>query len=282
MTTLISWITYAQDKQASIYVASDSRLSWSKNDAWDFGRKVYCSEKYPDILGYCGDVLFCSQVTSQIMTYVDSCEVFENEKCPHQRFDLISSLIKRSFGDYPTKYALDNFKIIYVTRKEKYSFCAFLISWNKKSSWTFEELPIPGTTGLVLTSGSGAREYLSKYRKDFLTSDIGKYSRSYYSCLHLHVTEGKDPLTGGSIQLGGLFNNSSAVHHGVLMDGARYFYGMEVDETQNINRVRWVNENFENCDGKASSRYETAQRQPLPTQPSKPLGKDSHRKPLPR
>ncbi len=282
MTTLISWITYDQNKQASIYVASDSRLSWTKHETWDSGRKVYCSDKYPDILGYCGDVLFCSQVISQVMTYIDSCEVFEDLNCPHKRFQLICNLIERSFGEYPAKYAFDSFKIIYVTRIEKYCFAAFLITWNKRNGWNFEELAIPDSTETVLVAGSGAQEYNDRYSQEYSSSDIGGYSRSFYSCLYRHVTSGNDPLTGGAIQLAGVFNAKPAKHHGVVMKEKRYVYGMEVDDTEKINSVRWVNENFENCDGNDLKRFETAQRQPLPRNISKSLGNASHRKPLPR
>ncbi len=282
MTTLISWITYDQNKQASIYVASDSRLSWTKEETWDSGRKVYCSDKYPDIVGYCGDVLFCSQVISQVMTYIDSCDVFQGLGCPYQRFQLICNLIERSFGEYPKKYALDIFKIIYVTRIKKYRFAAFLISWNKINGWNFEELTIPEDTGIVLVAGSGAKEYSDRYIQEYSISDIGGYSRSFYTCLHHHVTSGNDPLTGGPIQLAGVFNVKPAKHHGVVMRGKRYVYGMEVDETEKINSVRWVNENFENCDGNALARFGTAQRQPLPRNVGKSLGNASRRKPLPR
>lgn len=282
MTTIISWISYDQKRQSSIYIASDSRLSWSNQGTWDSGRKVYCSNKYPDILGYCGDVLFCSQVISQVMTYIDSCEVFEVESSARQRFQLIFELINRSFGDYPTQYALDSFDIVYATRVERYSFAAFQIKWNKSTGWQFQDLEIPDRTGLVLVSGSGATKYLKRYSEEFSKSDIAGYSRSYYSCLHHHVISGNDTLTGGPIQLAGIFNTKAAIHHGVIMEGARYIYGMKVDESQNMNCVRWVNEHFENCDGRALVRYESAQRQPLPKNVGKPLGKDSQRKPLPR
>lgn len=264
MTTLISWITYDQDKQASIYIASDSRLSWKKDTYWNSGRKIYCSNKYPEILGYCGDVLFCSQTISQVITYIDSCDILEKEYSPDKRFDLITELIKRSFGDYPKQFALGSFEIIYVTRIKKYEFAVFSVEWATTSGWKVRCVKIPGSTGLVTASGSGGKLYEKKYLDEFLTSDIGGYSRSYYSCLCSHIKSEADPLTGGPVQISGLFNQGPAVIHGVLMNGRRYFYGMEVDSNVNINNVRWINENFENCDGMGQNRLEGAQPQPLP------------------
>lgn len=122
MTTLISWITYDQRGPASLYIASDSRFSWGNSTYWDSGRKVYFSNKYPDIFGFCGDVIFCSQIMSQITSYIDSCDVFEHTTSSDSRFDLIYKLVKRSFGDYPIKLALNNFQILYATRKKNVAF----------------------------------------------------------------------------------------------------------------------------------------------------------------
>lgn len=282
MTTLISWISYDQNKQASLYVASDSRLSWGNKANWDSGRKIYCSSKHPEIIGYCGDVVFCSQIISQIITYIDSCDVFEKQSYSESRFSLINNLVQRSFGDYPKQFSLDNFEIIYATREEKYNFHAYLISWNKKYGWGWEKLNIPDKTGLIIASGSGGSLFRKKYAADFLRSDIGGFSRSFYTCLCGHIHSQADLLTGGTPQMAGLFNKDPAKHHGILINNRRYIYGMEVDENQNINNVRWVNEKFENCDGNAQIRLSSAQPQPFPKNIGKPLGKDTRRIPLPR
>jgi hypothetical protein len=62
ITTLIAWVACdGAAKQNAVYLASDSRLSWAKLGYWDLGRKIFPSEKYGDILGFCSDSLFCSQ-----------------------------------------------------------------------------------------------------------------------------------------------------------------------------------------------------------------------------
>ncbi|HIF9175764.1 TPA: hypothetical protein ACX6QN_000516 [Photobacterium damselae] len=279
MTTLISWVTYDQTGPASLYVASDSRLSWGQKAYWDFGRKVYFSSKYPDILGFCGEAMFCSQVMSQIIAYIDSCDVFEEATQSDERFELVYNLVTRSFGDYPLAFALDSFQIIYATRQEKRCFYVYLIEWNKRKpkgqQWKKTKLEIPTTTGLVASLGSGSESYREHYRTVYLKSDINGLSRSFYSSLSTHIDTNMDPLTGGAIQIASLYNVNSAIAHGVIKGEKRYIYGMVVDSHDNINNVRWVNDEFENCDGNSTQRRLGAQIQPLPSSIRNPLGKST-------
>ena len=57
MTTLISWVGIDQRRPTSLYLASDSRISWgSQHHRWDVGRKLFSCKVSADIFGYCGDV----------------------------------------------------------------------------------------------------------------------------------------------------------------------------------------------------------------------------------
>ena len=60
MTSLLAWVGVDSRHLSSIYLASDSRISWGDVANWDFGRKLFASTKYPEIIGYVGDVLFPS------------------------------------------------------------------------------------------------------------------------------------------------------------------------------------------------------------------------------
>lgn len=286
MTTLISWITYDQRGPASLYIASDSRFSWGGSAYWDSGRKIYFSSKYPDILGFCGDVIFCSQVMSQIISYIDACDVFEHANISDSRFELIYELVKRNFGDYPTKFALNNFQILYATRENKRCFHVYLIEWIQKETadkmWKKRKITLPTKTGIIESLGSGGELYRKHYIEKYKGSEIGEFSRSYYTALSSHIESGLDPLTGGPIQLAGLFNVDSAKVHGVIKNNKRYVYGMEVDAREKINNIRWVNDQFENCDGNDTQRFASAQIQPLPRNINNPQGKGTKKIHLPR
>ncbi|VGG99223.1 Uncharacterised protein [Klebsiella quasipneumoniae] len=286
MTTLISWITYDQRGPASLYIASDSRFSWGNSTYWDSGRKIYFSNKYPDIFGFCGDVMFCSQIMSQITSYIDACHVFEHTTSSDSRFDLIYNLVKRSFGDYPLKFSLKNFQILYATREKKRCFHIYLIEWIKNEDinkmWKKRKITLPTKTGIIESLGTGGELYRKHYIDNYKSSEIGEFSRSYYSALSSHIESGLDNLTGGSIQLAGLFNVGSAKAHGVIKNNRRYIYGMEVDAHERINNIRWVNDQFENCDGNNARRFLSAQIQPLPRNINNPLGKGTKKIHLPR
>src|SRR5688572_16192088 len=72
MTSLIAWIGVDSHGLASAYFASDSRITWTGQEPWDYGRKLFACQKYPHILGYCGDVLFPTQTLSQVADMIDS------------------------------------------------------------------------------------------------------------------------------------------------------------------------------------------------------------------
>lgn len=286
MTTLVSWVTYDQRGPASLYIASDSRFSWEKRACWDSGRKIHFSNKYPVILGFCGDVMFCSQVISQVISYIDACDIFEKDVNTDTRFDLVFNLIKRSFGDYPVVFALESFQILYATRESRRCFHTYIIKWDKNKSkdqrWSTRKLSIPSQTDLIVTLGSGGRPYRKHYEEIYSKSEIGGLSRSFYSSLSSHIDSGKDPYTGGPIQLASLTNIGGSNALGVIKNNKRYLYGMEIDPHEKINNIRWVNDLFENCDGNDVKRLKQAQVQPLPRNLNNPLGKNTKKIPLPR
>lgn len=72
MTMLVSWIGVDTHGPSSVYIAADSRISWTQEHKFDFGKKVFASKKYPEIFGYAGDVLFPSIVLEQIIELIDA------------------------------------------------------------------------------------------------------------------------------------------------------------------------------------------------------------------
>ncbi|MGZ9899796.1 hypothetical protein [Shewanella gaetbuli] len=265
ITTLIAWVACdGAAKKNAVYLASDSRLSWGQLGYWDLGRKIFPSEKYGDILGFCGDALFCSQQLSQIITYIDSCSSFEVVNEPLERSDLIYELIKNSFGPYPKKFALKSFTIVYLTRRAKYDFCAFSIKWSSAKGWSKEELKIGNTSSLIIWAGSGGNEYKELHANEIKHSDFGENSRGYFYALNRFIKSNKDPATGGPPQLSCLYNIGAAVKIGTVFDEERYIYGLKIPNGENINNVRWVNDTLETFDANQLKRFQNAQAQPVP------------------
>lgn len=248
-----------------MYLASDSRLSWGNKGYWDLGRKIFPSEKYGDILGYCGEALFCSQQLSQIVTFIDSCSSFEEKTNPKERSEMIFGLIRDSFGPYPKSFCLPSFSIFYLTRRQKYDFCAFNIKWSLDNGWAMDELPVGNSSSLIAVDGSGSAGYKSLHKAEVETSDFGRHSRGYFYALHRYISGDIDPATGGPPQISCIYNVGAAIKLGTIYKEERYIYGLHIPEGKNLNNVRWVNETLENCDGILLERLDTAQPQPIPS-----------------
>ncbi len=100
MTSLVAWIAVDSRSPASIYLVSDSRISWG-SQTWDYGRKLFASRNYPEILGYYGDVLFPSQVLGRLIDLIDLNLLFNADDLPSHKWEKILSVIQKSFKGYP-------------------------------------------------------------------------------------------------------------------------------------------------------------------------------------
>lgn len=269
MTTLVCWVAYDDNKPASIYLASDSRLSWNEKNFWNNGRKIFYSKKYPDILGYCGDVLFCSQVISQVISYIDECKVFEGIVDSKVKIAIIKKTIIEALSEYPLNFSFGIFEILYITREEKYNFKIYSMKWDKQNGWSDSEVLIPQIdlknsqrATLLRAIGTGGDKYKVFYNTHYKASDIGGYSRSYFMCLDSFLETKEDNYSGGVIQIAALYNNKVARPHGLIKKNKKYLYGLKVEDVNINNEIQWVNERFEICDIKTMLRKESAQVQP--------------------
>jgi hypothetical protein len=207
MTTLLAWIAADQRGPAAIRIAADSRISWSSEDGtvlrrWDFGRKVFASHKHPDVVGYCGDVLFPTQTLGQILELIDRDAFFPAGARPREKTQLIVDALERSAYRYPPEET-HNFTIIHCTRDGEFMDGEFEVSavdFSMGKAGNVCQVEVPRKSGEIKILGSGASQYrafLSKWQ----SSDIGGTSRAMFSsfCEFLHTES--DPKTGGPPQL---------------------------------------------------------------------------------
>lgn len=280
MTTLIAWAAIDQNNTSAVYIASDSRFTWDNHGTWDAGRKIYASEKYPEILGYTGDVLFCSQVLSQVIAFIDSCAPLENAREFSLKYEQIESLIKRAFSTYPKKFCLSSFSILYLTRIDKqWGACTF--RWNHKEGWldkiihripmTWEDVKKEKSQSrsvIFVSEGSGGEKFRNFYSNSKWSSDLSLYSRGIFGafCDFIETNDEKyhDPLTGGTPQISGLYRNFNAQKMGFVKDDNRYIYGIVISPDDYQSDVRWVNRTFENCEPLSGKLISGEQRQPAP------------------
>src|SRR5689334_556270 len=125
MTLLASWVGVDSRKPASIYIMSDSRISWGKAGKFDYGKKVFGCKNSPDIFGYCGDVLFPSIVLNQIVDLADLGLLFENNWTCEQKSQAVITKLIQSFNNYPKEVSginANGLQIIHCSRDKNGNF----------------------------------------------------------------------------------------------------------------------------------------------------------------
>ena len=266
MTLIASWIGVDDKKSgkeiASIYISSDSRYTWGNSRKYDFGIKVFGSTKFPEIFGFCGDVLFPSIILGQIIPQIDNGILLDNIDNAETKSNKIFSYIRTSLSSYPKTFIGDSFTILHGTRVGR-TFKLFKIFLGADKNLQKEEIPLGNISTKVFSGGSGAREFDQNWRQwesekhnDFRTS------RAVYHCLYKTLKEIKDPRTGGLPQIVGLYRNHNARLFGIVENGKKYIYGKESSEDINSTTIEWRNENFERMNPETLKILEGAQRQP--------------------
>jgi hypothetical protein len=265
MTSLIAWSGVDSRGPASIYLASDSRISWEGDGKWDYGRKVFASYHYPDILGYCGEVLFTSQVLGQIISLIDTDTLFQSDSTPESKFRIISTMLKDAHSTYPQELRRA-FSIIHCSRQGSgmsSSFELFELSWEPVKGWQTRSIPMPLKSDVAAIYGSGSRKILESVQR-WKQSEVGGTSRSVFSAFCDSLATDSDPATGGAAQLVGVYRQYPAKLFGVIYKRHRFLHGLCVDKSPYLGAVEWFNELFERCSWETMNRLDDAQPQPRP------------------
>lgn len=270
MTLLVCWAGIDTHGTSSLYMAADSRISWKSPAQFDYARKVFAFSNWPDILGYCGDVLFPSIALGQIVELADAGLLFAEDFSPKQKFQAIVDKLNDLFREYPALHSglSDNsLSVIHGSRDPKNNkfFFSHTIRWSKSKGWYGEEKPMPGVSDVLFALGSGAEEFNDRFKcyRDGPTKDT---SRAVFHCFCDTLANTREQTVGGAPQLVGIIRkpNSMAITYGVISKGKRTFLGAHIDNLRNFGIVPWRNENFELCDGTTMQRFSQAQAQPDP------------------
>jgi hypothetical protein len=263
MTSFISWIGVDARSPASIYMASDSRISWSGENSvskWDYGCKLFASQKHPDIFGYVGDVLYPSQILGQALGLVDSGMLFSSADSPSDKFERLSTIVQAGFSDYPIQQKRQ-FTITYCTREKEgmeSKFWMFLLMWNPIDGWKRVQPDLPDQSGVIEFAGSGIKT-LKKWNVFWNQTKQGGTSRAVFGAFCDSLMSAEDPQSGGAPQLVGIYRKGCAKAFGVIYKSKRFFSGVCVDKLAELDTVEWRNSVFERCDGKTLARLDEAQ-----------------------
>ncbi len=270
MTLLVAWAGIDPRGPSSIYIASDSRISWGSATSFDYGRKVFSFSRWPDVLGYSGDVLFPSIALNQIVELADAGLLFAPGYSCEQKFQAIVDKLNDLFQKYPKLHSgisENSLSIIHASRDSTNNkkFSCYTISWTSQRGWHGDISTLPKSSDVLFALGTGAPEF----SENFLRYKVGKNretSRAVFHCFCDTLTQISDPLVGGSPQLVGIYRKptSSGFTVGIIYNDKRYFLGAHIDNGRNFNAVEWRNANFERCDGRTMVKLPDAQPQADP------------------
>lgn len=269
MTTLLSWTGVDTHGPASIYIASDSRISWGIRNTWDVGRKVFASKTRPEIFGYCGSVFFPIQVLGQLVELIDNeILLLDDEEPFDKKLEKIRFVIENSYNNLPASQK-GSCRILYASRVGLKMRSSFHVAEIKISGTAVisKVIPLPVQSGIIVSAGSGKaslkswhEEWVGLPNKDPYQS--GRTSRNVFSAFCDSLSAKADPFSGGAPQLVGLYRNGPANSFGVIHNNKRFLNGAEVDNVNSMNNIEWRNNLFERCSGVSMQILKTAQRQP--------------------
>ncbi|WP_448125661.1 hypothetical protein [Pseudomonas veronii] len=271
MTTLISWLGVDQRGPASIYLASDSRISWGAADQWNYGGKLFIAQSSPEAFGFCGDVLFPLLVLGPLCQRIDASKMLSACSDFHDKLERVRKCVEVSFRDYPASQRRP-FQIFYISRTGRGMACEFhsgriFSSGSKVVSsevMEFPSDPILGLrSGLIGEAGSGSNS-IKNWEYRWQQTDVQNTSRSVFGAFCSSLKSGDDSLTGGAPQLVAIYRSGLTKQLGVIWEGKRYFSGMEIEDLSACEELDWRNERFEICDPFTLDVRKGAQKQPVP------------------
>ena len=267
MSLLVSWIGIDTHGPTSAYIVADSRISWEYKKYFDYGKKVFASNRFPEIFGYAGDVLFPSIALSQILEMIDSNLLFDNAASCTEKNKIIFEKLHYAFSKYPDACGNNPIQILHISRDTIVNgypaFHHYLLTWSKEKGWKQEEKNLPKQSALLQILGSGGSEFKENYEERYQLGDNCSTSRNVFHCFIDTLNNVKDWKCGGPPQLVGIYRKplTAAKNFGIIFNGRRYFLGTEIPKNSSFSQIEWRNEFFELCDGDSKKMLDGATRQ---------------------
>ncbi len=251
MTTLVAWVASNLGRPNAVYMASDSRITWGgHNRRWDAGRKLFASRVSPDIFGYCGEVLFASQVLGQITDLVDHGLLYSSATRVAKRHAGVVSAIQASHARRHHAPEHD-FQIVHIGREGRgptSTFHAWVTAYSaRRDAWHDESMALAPTQPMALGSGSAA---LIKRVGGQKTNREQEANRALFIAFCQSLVAEADPLSGGVPQLVGLYQARPAQSLGIVHAGQRFLHGLPAGAIH-FGRLEWRDCEFRPIDGRS-------------------------------
>lgn len=271
MTSLIAWVGIDSRRVSSLYIATDSRLTWAPLPGkWDQAKKTFACSRSPDAFGYVGDACFFSVVVGQLVVAIDHGIIFGLGGGHEEKRAAVQASLAKASESYPLPFE-DQTGVVHISRcgeggSASYSVNSYYVRGPGRV--VASTTPIPAESAVVAAEGSG-RLVVSTWQKYWQNSDVKKTSRAVFSAFCDAIRSEGDPRSGGAPQLVGLYPNWPPRTYGIVFGGLRFFQGVRVDdaslkEGDALAELEWRNELFERCDGLTMKPLPEAQRHARP------------------
>lgn len=264
MTLIVGWIACDNKvdgkKPSAMYFGSDSRFTWDKKHAYNYGQKIFCAKKYPEMFAFCGDASFSTFVLSTLIELIDQGSFLEN--MPFEvKCQKIQNHFQSCIDGYNTALSrISNTVVIYGT-KCMHRFAAYRYTF-PNNVCQCEQLPINNHSSIITVEGSGKKEMNNQFRCVDIRTDL--HSREICHYFASTIEASADRTVGGIPQIVGIYRGIDIPRtFGFVKDGKAYLYGVEVDAKSCSDDVEWRNVDFERIDPNTLQLLDGAQAQPF-------------------
>ncbi len=266
MTLLIAWTGIDSRSPASVYIATDSRISWATTGYFDNAIKTFATRNFPAIIGYCGDSLASQMIISQAIAVIEAMPHYSGITL-EDLVDIFIRIIARNYSQYPVDLSTGSFTVIMCGKVAVDSAgdfeCYRIDSTFKESKKT--KLSFPEKSGPIVIAGSGKEDFQVQYKKHQHKDNPNKStSRDVFHAFYKTIAAGNNPTVGSTPQITAVYRkpNTGGSHCGVVIAGQRYIAGQLVDLDILPEKIQWFNDNFEITSPHTKRRKQDAQVQP--------------------
>ena len=266
MTLIVSWVAMDDKKggkkTASLYLASDSRISWSDGNKEDNKQKIFISRKQPEMFALCGDYTHGSKILKDLIEKIDNdCICMKDRPINDKVFELENyfnnnkdrkKLICESIFLYGTKVGKDFF--LY----------KFIINHNNVKA---ENVSLGNKSQIRSPDGSGRNEFKDNWLNFYENAQAfneDDTSRGSFRCIYEAIDNATDPYVGGKMQAAVLYRGYDVPHPiGIYYGDNCYVFGDKLAPSDFSDDIDYRNCNFEIVDPKTGKIADGAQRQPF-------------------
>lgn len=266
MTLLVAWTGIDSRSPASVYIATDSRVSWGAQGHFDYANKTFALRQFPAIIGYCGDLLASQMLISQAIAVVEAILDYSG-KSLENLVDIFIRLIVRNYTHYPVNLSTGSFTVVIcgkATLKSAGNFECYRIDSTFKDTKK-AKLSFPDKSGPIVIAGTGKVDFEKLYRIHQTPDNPNKStSRDVFHAFYKTINQGNNPTVGPIPQITSVYRkpNTGGSHCGVVVGGQRYISGQLVDRDIVPRGLHWFNDNFEITDPHTKRREHGGQVQP--------------------